>query len=246
MGAGQKAVKWLMLIFNLIFWISGIGLIIAGAVAQTVYKPYIGFLDGSYVSAPVLLIVVGAIITIIAFFGCCGSAKENYCMLVTFAVLLGIIFCVELAGGIAGYVERGRVSEYLQTNMEKSLTKFNATKDWDAMQKELECCGVQHYDDWITKSNKSEVPPSCCKQDIPVDTCNRNATYLTINCVGGGEQSKACPIYTSGCFKLVKAKLENSIGIIGGVGIGVAFIQIIGIAFACFLAQRVRRGYTYA
>ncbi|XP_055339469.1 CD63 antigen-like [Paramacrobiotus metropolitanus] len=251
MGAGQKVVKWLMLIFNLIFWISGIGLIIAGAVAQTVYKPYLAFLESTYLSAPVLLIVVGAVITIIAFFGCCGSAKENYCMLITFAVLLGIIFCVELAGGIAGYVERGRVGSYLESKMRTSLARYNASLDekaWNDTQTTLKCCGVDEWHDWLNRNSSRvngtitgpKVPESCCKQPASCDTSTVN---LQQNCVPPGDH---CPIYQTGCYKQLREQLESSIGIIGGVGIGVAFIQIVGIAFACFLARRVKRGYTYA
>lgn len=32
---------------------------------------------------PILFIVIGAIIFIIAFFGCCGAIKESHCMTVT-------------------------------------------------------------------------------------------------------------------------------------------------------------------
>jgi CD63 antigen len=252
MGAGQKVVKWLMLVFNLLFWVSGIGLIIAGALAQTVYKPYLTFIDQTYVSAPVLLIVVGAVITIIAFFGCCGSAKENYCMLITFAVLLSVIFFVELAGGIVGYIERDRVSNYLQGNMEAAIGKYNKSTDgklWDAMQKDLGCCGVKGWEDWFkpTKNSTSApgVPESCCKSYGTNVTCTRDETYLTQNCAAGATES-SCPINAIGCCPKLLAKLQQSIAAIGGVGIGVAFIQIIGIGFACFLARRVKRGYTYA
>lgn len=58
----------------------------------------------------------------------------------TFAVLLGIIFCVELAGGIAAYVERGRVNGYLARHMSDSLRNYNTTNTtettaaWDSVQ----------------------------------------------------------------------------------------------------------------
>lgn len=32
---------------------------------------------------PILFIVIGAIIFIVAFFGCCGAIKESHCMTVT-------------------------------------------------------------------------------------------------------------------------------------------------------------------
>jgi CD63 antigen len=32
---------------------------------------------------PVLLIVVGVTVFVVAFFGCCGAVKENHCMIMT-------------------------------------------------------------------------------------------------------------------------------------------------------------------
>jgi len=254
MDGGQKLVKWLLLIFNLIFWTFGIGLIIAGAVAQTLYKPYFSFLDSTYTSAPVLLIVIGAIITIIAFFGCCGSSKENYCMLMTFSVLLGIIFVVELAGGIAAYVERGRVHEYVEKNMRHSIRHYNATTAdkplWDDTQVKLMCCGVHGYSDWLWNATiiPGVVPASCCK--IPatnITACDRSEANLRLSCSRNDtSDTSVCPVFEEGCLDSVEDKMENNIAAIGGVGIGVAFIQVIGIALACFLARRVRRGYTYS
>ena len=48
-------------------------------------------------------VIVGCIIFFVAFFGCCGAIKENHCMTLTFAILLGIIFLMEVGAGIAAY-----------------------------------------------------------------------------------------------------------------------------------------------
>ncbi len=71
-------------IFPLVsFQLAGLGLIIAGAVVQTKLSEYFDFFGGSVSAAAILLIVVGVIIFVIGFFGCCGAYKENYCMTMT-------------------------------------------------------------------------------------------------------------------------------------------------------------------
>ena len=60
------------------FQLAGIGLIVAGAIVQIKFKDYLTVIGGQFGSAAALLIAVGAIIFIIAFFGCCGAWKENY------------------------------------------------------------------------------------------------------------------------------------------------------------------------
>lgn len=46
---------------------------------------------GSYVwSAPIMLIVVGALVFIIAFVGCCGAVKESSCMVLSVSTTAAI------------------------------------------------------------------------------------------------------------------------------------------------------------
>ena len=67
----------------LIFQISGIALIVTAALIQTVYATYLDFLGSQFLSAPVLFIIVGVVIFLVAFFGCCGAVKESNCMMLT-------------------------------------------------------------------------------------------------------------------------------------------------------------------
>ena len=56
--------------------IAGAILIIVGALAQTSFR--VGPLHEA-----IFIIIIGGIIFILAFFGCCGAIKENRCMLIT-------------------------------------------------------------------------------------------------------------------------------------------------------------------
>lgn len=62
---------------------SGIAILTVGVIAHVVYSHYSNFVYPSYQSAPLVLIGVGVVIFVVAFFGCCGAVKENYCMIVT-------------------------------------------------------------------------------------------------------------------------------------------------------------------
>ena len=58
-----------------------------GATVKAYYHEYNRFLDDKYIYASDLLIVIGVIIFIISFFGCCGALKENACMTLTVTTL---------------------------------------------------------------------------------------------------------------------------------------------------------------
>ena len=45
----------------------------------------------------VFVIVVGLIVFLVAFFGCCGASSESSCMLSTYAVIVGMVFLFEIA-----------------------------------------------------------------------------------------------------------------------------------------------------
>ena len=92
----------------IILQVSGALLIVAGIVIQSAYSQYLDFL-GHYFSTPVFLILLGFIIFVVSFFGCCGAINESHCMTLTFAWMLGTIFLLEVGTGIAVYNLRAQV-----------------------------------------------------------------------------------------------------------------------------------------
>ena len=84
-------------------------MIIIGAVIRDKYGDYFSYADNSFANVPVFLIVVGVIVFCVGFLGCCGAIKENYCMVMTFAVLLGIIFILEIVAGAVGFAYKSKV-----------------------------------------------------------------------------------------------------------------------------------------
>jgi CD63 antigen len=244
--SSQKLVKWMLFAFNLIFLLLGLGLIAAGAVARLAYGKYLSFLDSGYTSAPIFMIIVGVIVAVVSFFGCCGSLKDNYCMLISFAVMLGVLFIFEISGAIAAYVERGQIEGYLHQNMEQTLADYSETPSqnnvWDTTQKDLSCCGVDSYKDWI---NATKIPQSCCKsENVTNNPCDTSADK--IKTCDDEPTSATCPINTVGCLTAIRSTVEDNIAEVGGVGIAIAFIQLVGMLLACFIAKRIHSGYTYA
>lgn len=63
-----------------------------------------------YVASAAILIATGVVVTIISFLGTLGAYREIKCMLLTFFVILFMIFVTMLVGGILGYIFRSEVS----------------------------------------------------------------------------------------------------------------------------------------
>ncbi|XP_047345514.1 uncharacterized protein LOC124947445 [Vespa velutina] len=220
LSASSQCVKYLMFIFNLFFVVTGIILLSLGLTIHGIYFNYNHFLDNKFLSVPSLMIAIGIIIFFIAFFGCCGAVRENYCMLITFTTLLIFIFIFEFSGGIAGYVLRSQAGEIIEKKMQESIPKYNTSNEiagfWDDIQIQFQCCGVKNMSDWNIRFNNSDLPMSCChfqQGKIGISICNTTQPN----------------VYTDGCLLKFEQYIKSHAVQLGGVGLGIAAIQLTGV-----------------
>ncbi|XP_034959776.1 CD63 antigen [Zootoca vivipara] len=228
---GMKCVKFLVFFFNFIFWLCGIALIALGIYVQIELKHTLVMTSASASGPPIVILAVGVIVFFISFFGCCGALKENYCMVTTFAVLLTLIFLVEIAAAIAGYIYKDEIKAVIDKEIRAEIAVYKndgkVAKVLDDLQEKYSCCGAFNYTDWFNGTTSSNIPPSCCKRN---DTdCRNNPTVDRIN--------------QEGCVVKIEAWLRKHIIIVAGVALGIAFFELLGIIFACCLMKGIRSGY---
>lgn len=162
-------------------------------------------------------------------------------MVVTFAVLLCIIFIMQIGVGLASYVLRSDVENFLHHNMLVSMHNYTEErpgiyKTWNVIQHEHACCGTDNYTDWKETrfgEHINGVPEACCIQNT--DNCG--------NDVFSKPPSELDYINKEGCFDKLKGDAKENVTILGGVAIGIGFVQLIGVAFACCLAKSLKRQY---
>ncbi|MCI4387195.1 hypothetical protein PGIGA_G00071320 [Pangasianodon gigas] len=234
MEGGMKCVKFLFFFFNFIFWLCGLALIIVGVVAKTAVPSLPAIKQVASTASPIVIIVVGVVVFFIAFFGCCGAWKDNYCMVTTFAVLLSFIIIIEIGIAIAVYVFRSKITTLVDEGLKEMIKDYKTNKEirdnMDNIQQELRCCGVVNASDWVDyKPDKISVPDSCCKN-------------VTANCGDGGIKDGK-NIYSEGCGTAVEKALKQNVLWIGVAALVIAFIEILGVVFACTLMRGIRKGY---
>jgi len=175
------------------------------------------------------------VIFIVAFFGCCGAYKESSCMIYTYSVLLSVILICEIGAGITAFVLKGDLKGVIEKKMVDGMQNYGepghegVTNAWDLLQSDLACCGSHNYTDWKASMGDS-VPDSCCKEDKK--GCGAEADYED-------------HINEQGCLAKFEDKFVGNIGIVGGVTVGVALVQVLAVAFACCLARGIRKGDIY-
>ncbi|KAB0794367.1 hypothetical protein PPYR_11206 [Photinus pyralis] len=233
MGCATSIVKYLVFLFNFIFVLAGIAFIVIGVLIKldvSEFKQVLDKIDLPFSVAPILMIVVGVVVFVIAFFGCCGAIKESTCLLTTYAVILLVILIAQIAVGIYAFIQTKETSfkeSDVQSGFAKLISDYGikTTKEAvDFVQEELKCCGAKDKNDW-----HSQIPASCCK---------------------GVQDPNYCPAdkaYSSGCGEELYNFLIKSFNIIGIVIIVIAAVELFGAVFALCLSSSIknneRRGH---
>lgn len=232
---GMKLVKFLVFCFNFIFWLCGIGLIVVGVLVQLSLHNTFTIKDVTASGAPILITAIGVIIFLVAFFGCCGAWKENFCMVTVFAILLTLIIIAEIAAVVLGYVYRGKVVTVVEDSLADMIDSYNTSQPEfrsavDNLQMKLKCCGVNSTSDWRSFSPSGDsVPDSCCIK-------------MTKDC-GQGAMNDPAKVFQTSCKDAFVKLLNDNLTWIIVAAIVIAVLQVLGVSFACMLMKGIRSGY---
>ncbi|CAH1781204.1 unnamed protein product [Owenia fusiformis] len=232
--------KILLMVFNFIFWITGIAVLAIGIWMKVDLFRFLELANLYNIAVPWVLIGVGCLIIIVGTLGCLCTVKGKAFLLYLFAAFLMLVFIVELSAGIALFVFQGQLQKGFSDGLTSAVNSYQDQttkhKAMDDLQKGLQCCGVDTYLDWYTSpwSNKTNsVPRTCCKKPD-------SANCVTTPFPGGTtNETIADTIYTEGCSKKVVTFMKKNIGAIGGAAIGFAFLQCFGSLAAICLAKLI-------
>lgn len=224
-------VKYMMFLFNLIFWLSGCGLLGVGiwlSVSQGSFATFSPSFPS--LSAANLIIILGTIVMVTGFLGWMGAIKENKFLLLSFFIVLLIILLAELILLILFFVYTDKVGEYAQQDLKEGLQLYNTDNNvglrnaWNIIQSELQCCGVTEYTDWYDALPDKTVPDRCCQEYYK--ECGRNASTV---------------FWSQGCYKKVVDWLDDNKHLLGTIAMCVLVIQLLGMAFSMTLYQQIHR-----
>lgn len=241
MGVGKNVIKFLMFSFNFIFFIGGCGILGLGIWLKVEKDDYAELSQYNFISASNIAIIVGVIIVLVAFLGCCGAINEVAPMLLAFFVLMLIIFILEVTAGALAYTKRSEITDELSTEFRAAIKEKYGTVDKkheglskaiDKFQNHFECCGYNGHVDWkgsnYTKRTGS-IPHSCCMKDKKKDK------------LCGQPDPASMAIYNKkGCFTEVMTFLKQHLLYVGGLGVALALIQILGLIFSMTLYCSIR------
>ncbi|KAK9498570.1 hypothetical protein O3M35_003171 [Rhynocoris fuscipes] len=260
MGACYSAMKYLVFFINLIFWVSGIGIVVLSVWMLT--DPYLNVSmaqdRSSYTIGVYLLIAVGILLFVVGFLGCCGIVRESQPLLVLFFCCLLLILVAEISAAVWVYSNKTALESVVKESVKSIVHQeygkdVASTKEFDVIQTELRCCGASDPMDWLSSWNFNEdarielsissptknykLPASCCSSD-----------YNKFECDGARISEPAAPyshvIYNEGCSNKLLDVLSDYMTWFISIGALLMIVQLMGLIFSlvlcCSIQQRSR------
>ncbi|XP_059060688.1 CD63 antigen-like isoform X2 [Achroia grisella] len=224
MGCGTSFVKYVLFFFNLVVALLGLAIIGVGVAFLLNWSAVKDELKGHLTVAPWVFIIIGAVMFVIAFFGCCGAIRESHCMVVTYAIFLLVIIILQVVLAILLFTYGNTIKDGLVLSVQKLWEKraHDPASDevFKNIEEQLQCCGKDGSGDYHSVS----LPPSCCKKDTFIsNTLGCTVTNAEVGCT-----SKVAELY------------EKWNKPIAGFAIGVACVEVVGALFALCLANSIR------
>ncbi|CAL8261725.1 unnamed protein product [Merluccius merluccius] len=235
---GTICLKYLLFLFNVLFWLAGGAVLAVGVWTVAAKSDYISLLNSTFYSTSAyILIATGTIVVVTGLIGCCATLRESRVLLGVYFVLLFCIFLLEIIAGVMAYMNHQKLDHELRQNLRRTMQhkyqqpgEADITQAVDKLQMEFQCCGSNSSLDWsgsiwiLVPGNDRMVPDSCCK--TPIAYC--------------GRRDHPSNIYKGGCIAKLEEFILSQLHILGAVGIGIAFIQLLGMMLTCCLYQNLK------
>uniref|UniRef100_A0A672RLX5 Tetraspanin n=1 Tax=Sinocyclocheilus grahami TaxID=75366 RepID=A0A672RLX5_SINGR len=148
---GMKCVKYLLFVFNFIFWVSA-----ENTDDHNTNNLLTKHRAPTAMSALYILIGAGGVMMLVGFFGCFGAVRESQCLLGSFFACLLVIFGAEVAAGVFGFLNKDKIIQDVQKYYQSAMENGNGTAITSMYHKMFECCGTE-----------SSHPPDLCTDDSP-------------------------------------------------------------------------------
>ncbi|KAM9301569.1 CD82 antigen [Gastrophryne carolinensis] len=238
-GGCMKVMKYFLFLFNLLFFILGAVILGFGIWILVDSTSFIAVLQNSSLvkTGSYILIAVGGLTMIMGFLGCVGAVNEIRSLLGLYFAFLLLILIAQIVVGVLIYFQREELKSQMSDSIIKDLIIFYNPNDssnssaegtWDYIQQNLHCCGWASYQIWSQNeiiNNRTDYYPCTCVTNSTQNTGFCNATVANL--------------YPTGCEKGVESWLQDNLGIILGVCVGVAVIELMGLILSICLCRNV-------
>ncbi|XP_030387516.1 23 kDa integral membrane protein-like [Scaptodrosophila lebanonensis] len=223
MNCFASFVNFIMYLLNIVFLVVGILLIVLGSIMLSNISQFDGFSQlMSTNTIPIMITILGVLIFVVSFFGCCGAWRQSACLTGTYAIFMLILFILQLTLTIWIFVNRAAFLQDMSKLVNTAWSENTSAQGYpiEAFELAFNCCGNSGYEDYYYGT----VPGTCC---------------------GYTDRTKTCPasIYMTreGCNQNFVNFWESNTDIMRWAGIGICIFELFVFVVASCLTRSMRR-----
>lgn len=214
----EGSYRTILVIFNVLFWISGAALITIGAIAKydsNFVSNWESLGANSLVDAREIggicwvLIFVGIVTFVLGGIGCLGAFNRNRCLLTLYITMIIILISVK---GVAIYMLISYKNTFTDGFRKIFSDAFTKAKNGDTIA--------------LNEIGSVQTLFKCCGIDSPIDYSNN----IPLSCYPSFNSSNQ--IYDIGCTTKLNNYINNSLPIIIVVLFVAIFIEVIAVLFS--------------
>lgn len=238
-ASSTKAIKYSLIVINVIIFISGLVMLIGGSVVQgQINSQNLSRTIGGYSTqaGSIICIIFGLFVLMFSVLGLYATIKDHYRFLFIYTGFMSFIFVIQFITGVVGLSVKNSskfndyVSQVLKDDFKANITETRA-QERDEFQRVFECCGWQKYDDYRLDDNTWHVPKSCCL-DKSEDKCKENDE------TGKMYYGRGCNLVITDVFRRV---IESACAIL----LVFSFVNLVSIILSIMLGRNIKNGYQY-
>ncbi|XP_007519165.1 CD82 antigen isoform X1 [Erinaceus europaeus] len=248
-----KVTKYFLFLFNLLFFILGAVILGFGLWILVDKSSFISVLQASSRTLNVgayVFISVGSVTLLMGFLGCFGAVNEVRCLLGLYFTFLLLILIVQVAAGALFYFNMGKLKQEMGDIVGEVIRNYKAPpesslqKAWDYVQHQAKCCGWENFSNWtsnveLMNYTSPTIPCSCNKSSDDSRPVMGGFCEVSSNGTQSGNNPMDWPVYTEGCMEKVQAWLQENLGAILGVCVGIAIVELLGMILSICLCRHV-------
>ncbi|XP_040886140.1 tetraspanin-8-like [Toxotes jaculatrix] len=232
MAQVNTCLKRLFTIFNIFFAIIGGVIILLTLLSQVLTNVNGGENLQGRTAGLIICYTVGVVTLMIAVLGAYGAHKESRVSLIIFLVCMVIGSLLMLRAGVPAAVVRPQMRDILEGKFREFLPLDKASDEvkdmMDALQTQLQCCGLFSYTDW-----EDNIPNSCLCRPMEEDKC-QTVSYRNFM----RQQQKS--IYTKTCLPIVMHYALLIADITIGVIFTMAALALLGMILSSIMIHQMR------
>jgi len=208
---------------------------------------------------PCLVLALGLLGSVVAFFACCGAITSSRCLLGMFVIFLLALLVGEGTLAVLLYFKELDYEPVLREGVhEIVMEKYHLNNTptvlyWDTIQQGFECCGSSGPSDWAFsifnghQDNMKEIgigaqqavlpftiPSSCCR-DLADPLCSSTITPKFNTNIDENIY------FIEGCFTMAVNFLSNNNLYLSIASISIICIEILGLIFSCCLCCTIKK-----